>query len=102
MISLDFTDVEHIRYELITFLIASRDTVSAQIFPTCPLLIDHQTSSLLTFVIYLLSTNPDTCRRLREEIIETFGLSGTPSYGHLKKMEYRACVSAALFLHLAE
>ncbi|KAF8261166.1 cytochrome P450 [Lactarius quietus] len=65
-------DVEHIRYELITFLIASRDT----------------TSSLLTMVIYLLSTNPDTCRRLREEVIETFGLTGTPSYGHLKKMEY--------------
>ncbi|KAH8983624.1 cytochrome P450 monooxygenase CYP63 [Lactarius akahatsu] len=65
-------DVEHIRYELITFLIASRDT----------------TSSLLTFVIYLLSTNPDTCRRLREEVIETFGLTGTPTYVHLKKMEY--------------
>ena len=30
--SVNFTDVEHIRYELITFLIASRDTVSAQIF----------------------------------------------------------------------
>jgi cytochrome P450 len=65
-------DVEHIRYELITFLIASRDT----------------TSSLLTFVIYLLSTNPDTCRRLREEVLETFGHTGTPTYGHLKKMEY--------------
>lgn len=27
-----FTDVEHIRYELITFLIASRETVSARVF----------------------------------------------------------------------
>jgi hypothetical protein len=53
-------------------------------------LIDHQTSSLLTFVIYLLRRITDTCRRLREEVLETFGLTGTPSYGHLKKMEYRA------------
>ena len=53
----------------------------------------HQTSSLLTFVIYLLSTNPDTCRRLREEVIETFGLTGTPSYEHLKTMDYRALVA---------
>ena len=30
--SVKFIDVEHIRYELITFLIASRDTVSAHIF----------------------------------------------------------------------
>jgi len=33
---ISFTDVEHIRYELITFLIASRDTVSAHIAPRCP------------------------------------------------------------------
>jgi fructose-specific phosphotransferase system IIC component len=32
LISLSISDVEHIRYELITFLIASRDTVSAQTF----------------------------------------------------------------------
>jgi hypothetical protein len=49
-------------------------------------------------VIYLLSINPDTCRRLREEVIETFGLTGTPSYGHLKKMEYRASLRFLLTL----
>ncbi|KAI0298782.1 cytochrome P450 [Multifurca ochricompacta] len=69
-------DVEHIRYELITFLIASRDT----------------TSSLLTFVIYLLGLHPDVCSRLREEVLETFGKTGTPSYAHLKKMEYMRAV----------
>ncbi|KAI0249414.1 cytochrome P450 monooxygenase CYP63 [Lactifluus subvellereus] len=65
-------DVEHIRYELITFLIASRDT----------------TSSLLTFVIYLLALHPDICHRLRGEVLETFGPTGTPTYDHLKKMDY--------------
>ncbi|KAI0294197.1 cytochrome P450 monooxygenase CYP63 [Russula brevipes] len=65
-------DIEHIRYELITFLIASRDT----------------TSSLLTFVMYLLALHPDVCTRLRDEVLDTFGPAGAPTYGHLKKMEY--------------
>ncbi|KAH9979194.1 cytochrome P450 monooxygenase CYP63 [Russula compacta] len=65
-------DVEHIRYELITFLIASRDT----------------TSSLLTFVIYILTLYPDVCHRLREEVLDTFGKDGAPTYEHIKKMAY--------------
>ncbi|KAI9454183.1 cytochrome P450 monooxygenase CYP63 [Russula earlei] len=69
-------DVEHIRYELITFLIASRDT----------------TSSLLTFVIYFLALHPDVCSRLREEVLDTFGEMGSPTFEHLKKMEYLRAV----------
>ncbi|KAH9963632.1 cytochrome P450 monooxygenase CYP63 [Russula dissimulans] len=65
-------DVEHIRYELITFLIASRDT----------------TSSLLTFVIYFLALHPNVCHRLREEVLDTFGPNGAPTYQHLKTMGY--------------
>jgi cytochrome P450 len=49
-----------------------------------------QTSSLLTFVIYLLSLHPDVCGRLREEVLETFGPTGTPTYTDLKKMDYCA------------
>jgi cytochrome P450 len=49
-----------------------------------------QTSSLLTFVIYLLALYPDVCHRLREEVLDTFGPTGTPTYGHLKEMDYRA------------
>ncbi|KAI0041067.1 cytochrome P450 [Auriscalpium vulgare] len=76
-------DVEHIRYELITFLIASRDT----------------TASLLTFAIYFLSFRPDVCDRLREEIIETFGPEETPTYGKLKAMTYlRAVINETLRL----
>ncbi|KAF8472289.1 cytochrome P450 monooxygenase CYP63 [Russula ochroleuca] len=65
-------DVEHIRYELVTFLIASRDT----------------TSSLLTFVIYFLALHPDVCCRLRNEVLETFGTTGAPTYADLKTMNY--------------
>jgi Cytochrome P450 len=87
-------DVDHVRYELITFLIASRDTVSAHDFFFAMSSAENylllQTSSLLTFVIYLLALYPDVCHRLREEVVNTFGLTGTPSYEHLKDMDYRA------------
>ena len=49
-----------------------------------------QTSSLLTFVIYLLALHPDVCHRLRGEVLETFGPTGTPTYERLKKMDYCA------------
>ncbi|KAI0271299.1 cytochrome P450 [Gloeopeniophorella convolvens] len=76
-------DVEHIRYELITFLIAARDT----------------TSSLLTFVMYFFALHPEVCGRLREEVLETFGTSGTPTYENLKAMPYlRAVLNETLRL----
>jgi hypothetical protein len=98
-------DVEHIRYELITFLIASRDTVSAQVLGfrgSCKLKTE-QTSSLLTFVIYFLALHPDVCHRLREEVLDTFGPAGSPTYEHLKKMPYRAfncLIRASVILNL--
>ena len=48
-------------------------------------------SSLLTFVIHFLALHPDVCLRLREEILDTFGLAGTPTHEHLKnlKIHYR-------------
>ncbi|KAN0123146.1 cytochrome P450 monooxygenase CYP63 [Russula decolorans] len=69
-------DVEHIRYELITFLIASRET----------------TSSLLSFVIYFLAVHRDVCSRLRQEVLDTFGPTGPPTYADLKQMDYLQAV----------
>jgi hypothetical protein len=40
--------------------------------------------------MYLLALHPDVCTRLRDEVLDTFGPAGAPTYGHLKKMEYRA------------
>ena len=41
-------------------------------------------------MIYLLALYPDVCRRLRGEVLETFGPTGTPTYERLKKMDYCA------------
>ncbi|KAI0056481.1 cytochrome P450 [Artomyces pyxidatus] len=76
-------DVEHIRYELVTFLIASRDT----------------TASLLVFALYFLAFRPETCDLLRQEILETFGPEETPTYEGLKNMPYlRAFINETLRL----
>jgi hypothetical protein len=40
-------------------------------------------------VIYFLGLHPDVCHRLREEVLDTFGPAGAPTYPHLKKMQYR-------------
>ncbi|KIJ41473.1 hypothetical protein M422DRAFT_60420 [Sphaerobolus stellatus SS14] len=65
-------DFEHIRYELVTYLIASRDT----------------TETLLTFIIYFFALYPNVCERLREEILTTFGPDQPPSYDKLKGLKY--------------
>jgi len=39
-------------------------------------------------VIYFLALHPDVCLRLREEVLDTFGPAGAPTYEHLKKMQY--------------
>ncbi|KAJ7679274.1 cytochrome P450 [Mycena polygramma] len=66
-------DVEHIRYELITYLIASRDT----------------TASLLTFVLYFFAMYPAVCDRLRAEILDALGPNTSPTYEALRNMKYR-------------
>ncbi|THH03746.1 hypothetical protein EW146_g10352, partial [Bondarzewia mesenterica] len=76
-------DIEHIRYELVTYLIASRDT----------------TASLLTFVMYFFAVSPDVCKRLREEVLATFGPDEAPTYPKLKNMKYlRAVLNETLRL----
>ncbi|KAJ7281436.1 cytochrome P450 monooxygenase CYP63 [Mycena rebaudengoi] len=76
-------DVEHIRYELITYLIASRDT----------------TASLLTFVLYFFAMYPTICQRLRHEIITELGTEKSPTYDALRNMKYlRAVLNETLRL----
>ncbi|EIM84245.1 cytochrome P450 [Stereum hirsutum FP-91666 SS1] len=76
-------DVEHIRYELVTYLIASRDT----------------TSSLITFTLYLLSMNEDILGRLRAEIDDHIGSSELPTYASIKALKYlRAVLNETLRL----
>ncbi|KAJ7157255.1 cytochrome P450 [Mycena filopes] len=69
-------NVEHIRYELVTYLIASRDA----------------TASLVTFVVYFLAMYPATCERLRNDVLEVLGADEPPTYGTLKKMKYLQAV----------
>ena len=39
--------------------------------------------------MYFLALHPDVCGRLREEVLETFGPAGAPTYADLKTMGYR-------------
>ncbi|KAF8991946.1 cytochrome P450 monooxygenase CYP63 [Cyathus striatus] len=69
-------DLEHIRYELITYLIASRDT----------------TASLLMFVLYFFAVHPHVCDKLRQEIMDVVGPNEPPTYQQLKGMKYLCAV----------
>ena len=62
-----------VRDQLFNLLLAARDT----------------TSTLLTFVTYLLSLHPEIMEKLRAEILETCGTSEAPSYDNLRQMRYR-------------
>ena len=42
-------------------------------------------------MIYFLALHPDVCCRLRDEVLETFGTTGAPTYADLKTMNYCAC-----------
>ncbi|KAJ7656517.1 cytochrome P450 monooxygenase CYP63 [Mycena polygramma] len=76
-------DMEHIRYELVTYLIASRDT----------------TASLLTFVMYFFTMHPGVFDRLRAEILSTIGPDISPTYDNLRTMKYlRAVLNETLRL----
>jgi cytochrome P450 len=43
---------------------------------------------LLTFSFYMLAEHPDIERRLRHEIFETVGPSGTPTYDQMRDMKF--------------
>jgi cytochrome P450 len=65
-------DRQMLRDQLVSVLLAGRDT----------------TACTLTWAIYHLSLSPSITAKLRQEIIDTVGLSEKPSYQHLKDMKY--------------
>ncbi|RDW85084.1 hypothetical protein BP6252_02674 [Coleophoma cylindrospora] len=65
-------DRKVLRDQLVTVLLAGRDT----------------TASSLSWTIYELARNPQMVKKLRSEIISTIGLERPPTYGDLKNMKY--------------
>ncbi|KAL5522174.1 hypothetical protein ACEPAF_2031 [Sanghuangporus sanghuang] len=76
-------DVGLIRDELLSILLASRDT----------------TACLLTFVTYFMAMYPEVGKRMREEVLQTHGPDGLPTYESLRKLKYmRAVINETLRL----
>ncbi|KAN0084998.1 Cytochrome P450 [Elaphomyces granulatus] len=65
-------DPKMIRDQLISVLLAARDT----------------TAATLAWTLYELSGRPEIVKHLREEILETVGLVATATYADLKNMRY--------------
>ncbi|KAK0451183.1 cytochrome P450 [Desarmillaria tabescens] len=60
------------------------------------------TAATLTFVVYLLSTYPDVCSRLRHEILTRVGTTRAPTFEDIKEMKYlRAVINETLRLYPA-
>ena len=49
-----------------------------------------QTACLLTFVVYFMAMYPEVGKRMREEVIQTHGLDGLPTYESLRSLKYSA------------
>jgi len=61
-----------LRDQLVAILLAGRDT----------------TAATLSWLFYELARHPDVWRKLREEILQTVGETGAPTYDNLKNMKY--------------
>lgn len=56
-----------------------------------------QTSSTLTFVVFLLSLHPGVFKRLRAEVLEIIGSTERPTHENIQDMKYlRAVVNGRL------
>ncbi|KAI6040657.1 cytochrome P450 [Pisolithus marmoratus] len=79
-------DFTAIRDEIVSILIAGRDT----------------TATTLTFLVYMLSQHPDVLKRLRTEVLSTVGSSRRPTYNDVREMKYmRAVINETLRLYPA-
>lgn len=61
-----------LRDQLVAVLLAGRDT----------------TAGTLSWAVYELAKRPECVQRLRQEILDTVGPTGTPTYADLKSMKY--------------
>ncbi|KAF9558914.1 cytochrome P450 monooxygenase pc-3 [Agrocybe pediades] len=77
-------DEQVLKDELVNLLVAGRDT----------------TMSLLAFSIYMITQNPGTEDRLRQEILNIVGPTGAPDYSQIREMKYlRAFLNEVLRLY---
>jgi len=65
-------DRKVLRDQLVAVLLAGRDT----------------TASTLSWTFYELARHPEVVQKLREEILETVGMTRAPTYKDLKSMKY--------------
>ncbi|KDR74352.1 hypothetical protein GALMADRAFT_250207 [Galerina marginata CBS 339.88] len=73
-----------LRDEIMSLLVAGRDT----------------TASTLTFTVYMLAEHPEFLRRLRQEILEKVGPQRRPTYDDFRDMKYlRAVINETLRLY---
>ena len=78
-----------IRDQLITILIAARDTVSRPLLVgICRSLNKTQTASLIAFTIYMFTQHPEVAVKARAEVLEHMGPNGTPDIQEIKKLKY--------------
>ncbi|KAF9475904.1 cytochrome P450 [Pholiota conissans] len=77
-------DPKVLQDELMNLLVAGRDT----------------TGSLLTSSVYMLTQHPNVVKRLRDEIFEKVGPTGSPTYEQMREMKYmRAFLNEILRLY---
>lgn len=87
-------DADTVRFEVISMLIAARDTV--HLASCCRFgSTNHatslylQTSTLLTFVLYFLCMHPEVTESLRQEIVNEYGRDGIPTLERTRNLPYR-------------
>jgi cytochrome P450 len=81
----EFTDNPKIlRDQLVNILLAGRDT----------------TAATLSFLFYELAYQPAVYKQLREEVLQTLGIHGEPTYANLKSMKFlQNCLNETLRLY---
>ena len=49
-----------------------------------------QTSTLLSFTVYMFTQHPEIFARAKNEVIDALGPDGTPTLEDIRKLKYRA------------
>ena len=89
-----WSDPVLIRDQLLSMLLASRDTVSASVYNDHSLLISiWQTACVLTYITYFMAIHPDVTQKLRTEVLERCGPTSSPTFEHFRDMKYSVLIS---------